>query len=194
MLVSEFITNSYKLWLSTAQGVLAALYFNRHRTEWLLLFEANFSSFFIGRAPTTCPANNCLQRMVCSCAMPSNSVWLQIIFCSCISETMLFSFFRSLLHGNCSFPKIFIKKTKLVNEWEDNYWTLLSQFIVICHCLTDQLFDLLATDKLKYFAQPCPITTHMSNIHVTHNNCTRGNMTRTAMAKQWQLVALLLQG
>ena len=75
------------------------------------------------------------QIMVCSCAMSPNCVWLQIIFCSCISETMLFSFLRSLLHGNDSFPKIFIKKTKLVNEWEDNYWTLLSQFIVICHCL-----------------------------------------------------------
>ena len=100
MLVSEFITNSYKLWLSTAQGVLAALYFNRHRTEWLLLFEANFSSFFIGREPTTWPANNCLQRMVCSCAMPSNSVWLQIIFCSCVKETVFFSFLRSLLREN----------------------------------------------------------------------------------------------
>ena len=88
----------------------------------------------------------------------------------------------------------FIKKTKLVNKREDNYWTLLLQFMVIYHCLTDQLFDLLATDKLQYFAQPCPITTHMSNIHVTCNNCTRGNMIRTAMAKQWQLVALLQQG
>ena len=37
---------------------------------------------FIGRKPTTWPANNCLQIMVCSCAMSSNFVWLQIIFCS----------------------------------------------------------------------------------------------------------------
>ena len=27
------------------------------------------------------PANNCLQIMVCSCAMSCNCVWLQIIFC-----------------------------------------------------------------------------------------------------------------
>ena len=132
-------------------------------------FRCKFFFLFIGRAPTKWPANNCPQIMACLCAMSPNCVWLQIIFCYCISETMLFSFLRSLLHGNGSFPKIFIKKTKLVNEREDNYWTLLSQFIVICHCLTDQLFDLLATDKLQYFAQPCPITIHMSNIHVTHN-------------------------
>ena len=44
---------------------------------------------FIGRKPTTWPANNCLQIMVCS--------WLQIKFCSCTKETTLFSFLRSLL-------------------------------------------------------------------------------------------------
>ena len=41
---------------------------------------------FIGRELTTWPANNCLQIIVCSCAMPSNSVWMQIIFCSCVKE------------------------------------------------------------------------------------------------------------
>ena len=42
--------------------------------------------------------------MVCSCAMPSNSFWLgfwlQIIFCSCVKKTVLFSFLRSLLREN----------------------------------------------------------------------------------------------
>ena len=42
--------------------------------------------FFMDRGPTTWPANNCLQIMVCSCAMPSNCVWLQIIFCSCVRK------------------------------------------------------------------------------------------------------------
>ena len=73
-----------------------------------------------GREPTTWPANNCLQIMVCSCAMPSNCVWLQIIFCTCVKETVLFSFLRSLLSENGRsprFPKIFIKKTNLVIEW-----------------------------------------------------------------------------
>ena len=51
--------------------------------------------------------------MVCSCAMPSNCVWLQIIFCTCVKETVLFSFLRSLLRENgrsLRFPRIFIKK------------------------------------------------------------------------------------
>ena len=53
---------------------------------------------FHGRKPATWPADNCLQIMVCSCAMSSNCVWLcawlQIIFCSCVNETRLFSFFE----------------------------------------------------------------------------------------------------
>ena len=28
---------------------------------------------------------------------------------------------------------------------------------MICQCLADQLFDLLATDKSRYFVQPRPI-------------------------------------
>ena len=98
---------------------------------------------FIGREPTTCPANNYLQIMVCSCAMPSNCVWLQIIFCTCVKETVLFSFLRSLLRENgrsLRFPRIFIKKTNSVIEWQNNYWTRLSHNIVICQCLADQLF------------------------------------------------------
>ena len=42
-----------------------------------------FFFLFIGREPTMWPANNCLQTIVCSGAMSSNCVWLQIIFCSC---------------------------------------------------------------------------------------------------------------
>ena len=85
--------------------------------------------------------------------MSSNCVWLQIIFC----------FLRSLLRENGSFPKIFIKKqTRWLND--NSYWIRLSQNILICHCLADQLFasaDLvLATDKSQYFAQPRPIFVH----------------------------------
>ena len=98
---------------------------------------------FIGREPTTWPANNCLQIMVCSCAMPSNCVWLQIIFCTCVKETVLFSFLRLLLREKgrwLRFPRIFNKKTNSVIEWKNNYWIRLSQNIVIGQCLADQLF------------------------------------------------------
>ena len=74
---------------------------------------------FIGREPTTWPANNCLQIMVCSCAMSSNSVWLQIIFCTCVKETVVSSFLRSLLRNfgrSLRFPRIFIKKNKLGDQ------------------------------------------------------------------------------
>ena len=69
---------------------------------------------FIGQEPaTTWPANNCLRIMVCSCAMSFSYFWLQILFCSCINETMLFSFLWSRLHENgrlLRFPKIFLKE------------------------------------------------------------------------------------
>ena len=54
--------------------------------------------------------------MVCSCLMPSNYVWLQIIFCTRVKETVLSSFLRSLLGENgrsLRFLRIFIKKNKL---------------------------------------------------------------------------------
>ena len=46
----------------------------------------HFFFLFIGWEPTTWPANNCLQIMVCSCVVPSKHVLLQIIFCSCVTE------------------------------------------------------------------------------------------------------------
>ena len=79
----------------------------------LHIIWSKFFFLFIGWEPTTWPATNCPQIMVCSCAMPSNCVWLQIIFCSCVKETVLFSFLRSLLRENgrsLRFPRIFIKK------------------------------------------------------------------------------------
>ena len=70
---------------------------------------------FIGKEPTMWPANNCLQIIVCSCTMLSNCVWLQIIFCPCVKETVLFSFLQSLLRENkrsLCFPRIYIKNLK----------------------------------------------------------------------------------
>ena len=81
----------------------------------LIIIQSKFFFLFIGREPTTWPANNCLQIMVCSCAMPSNCVWQQIIFCTCVKETVLFSFLWSLFRENgrlLCFLRIFIKKKK----------------------------------------------------------------------------------
>ena len=100
--------------------------------------------------------------------MPSNSVWLQIIFCSCVKETVLFSFLRSLLHENgrsLLFPSIFIQKTfdwmikQLLNSVIAKYRDLsASRRSIICLSLRlQQIIDLLATDKSRYSAQPRPI-------------------------------------
>ena len=84
-------------------------------------------SLFIGREPTTWPANNWLQIKVCSCAiMSSYCVWLHIIFCLCMKETTLFSFLRSLFRENGSFLKIFIKK----QTWSLNDKTILLNLVI----------------------------------------------------------------
>ena len=137
-----------------------------------------FLSFHWGQ-PTTWPANNCPQIMVCSCAMPSNCVWLQLIFCTCVKETVLFSFLRLLLCENgrwLRFPRIFIKKqTRWSNDktiielgyckisWfvsvsQINYLEKRPGDEVVCLSLwLRQIIDLLATDKTRYFARPRPI-------------------------------------
>ena len=88
----------------------------------LIIIRSKFFLLFIGQKPTTWPANNSLQIMVCSSAMPSNSVWLQIIFCSCVKETMLFSFLQSVLHENgrlLRFPMIKQLLNSVIAKYRD---------------------------------------------------------------------------
>ena len=70
---------------------------------------------------------------VCSCVTSSNwRVWLQMIFCSCKNETMLFSSLGSLMCENgrsLCFPKRFWLKNKLSDR-----------MCLADQCLTDQLF------------------------------------------------------
>ena len=56
------------------------------------------------------------QITVFSCTISSNCVWLQIIFCSCISETTLSTFLRSLLYENSKMAMLFKKQTWLPND------------------------------------------------------------------------------
>ena len=66
---------------------------------------------FIGWEPTTWPVNNCLPiRSAHAQLCHPYCVWLQIILCSCMTETPVFSFLWSLFRENGSFPRIFIKK------------------------------------------------------------------------------------
>ena len=139
-------------------------------SEWIIMqiiIQSKFFFLFIGREPTTWPANNCLQIMVCSCAMPSNCVWLQII-CSCIKETVLFSFLWSLLRENgrsLRFPKILIEK----QTWWSTDKTIIelgyrkiSWFVIVLQ-INYLLKPKLATVKSQYFAQPRPIIKNIVN-------------------------------
>ena len=86
--------------------------------EILLSFEANFSVFSLVESPQRelqITAYKWSAHVQCR-----PTVWLQIIFCSCVKETVLFSFLRSLLRENgrsLRFPRIFIKKINSVIEW-----------------------------------------------------------------------------
>ena len=119
-------------------------YLLRRRERSLIKFiiiRSKFFFLFIGRQSTTWPANNCLQKMVFSCAMPSNSVWLQIIFCSCIKETVLFSFLRPLLHD----------KTRMIRQLLNSVIAKYRDFSVSRMSIIWLSFG-FGTDKSQYFA------------------------------------------
>ena len=102
---------------------------------------------FIGREPTMWPANNCLQMMVCSCTMPF-TCWLQILFCLCINETMLFSFLWSLLRENSRslrLPKICLKKeTRWLND----------KTIIIIELGYCKILWFVSVSQINYLPQP----------------------------------------
>ena len=103
---------------------------------WIII-RCKFFFLFIGRQPTMWPANNCLQITVCQCSMFSNCVWLQIIHCSCVNETTLFSSMRSLLRKNgrsLGFPNISLK-----NKLGDR---MIKQLFVSVVCSAPQAFAL----------------------------------------------------
>ena len=127
-----------------------------------IIIQCKCFFLFIGQEPTTWPANNCLQIMVCSCAMLFNCFWLLILFCSCVNETTLFSFLWPLLRENgrsLRFPKIFLKKqTRWSNDKtiiELSYCTI-SWFVSVSQInylpQLNNITDLLTTDKSRYFA------------------------------------------
>ena len=108
------------------------------------------------------------------------SVWLQVIFCTCVKETVFFSFLRSLLRENgrsLRFPTIFIKKNKLgdrmikklLNSVIAKYLDLsVSRRSIICLSLRlRKIIGLLATDKSRYFAQPRPIIVNYYRIRLS---------------------------
>ena len=113
-----------------------------------------FSFLFIGRELTTWPASNCLQI----------SVFLQIIFCSCVIKTMLLSKmadrFPELAWSDLTYLvdqenrdrmiKQLLNLRSVISKYRD---LSVSRRSIICLGL-GKMIDLLATDKSRYFAQP----------------------------------------
>ena len=135
----------------------------------VFIIRSKFFFLFIGRELTTWPANNCLQIMVCSCAMAPNFVWLQTMFCTCVKETVLFSFLWSLLREMAdrlaSRGYSLKKQTRWSNDKtviELGYYKISSfvcgeQTIICRRRRVRRIIDLPATDKSRYFPQPRPI-------------------------------------
>jgi len=137
--------NSFKLWLMV-----------------LCSTSKTFFSSFHWREPTTWPANNCLQIMVCSCVIPSKCVLLQIIFCSCVIVTTLL--YQKWQIAPLSCQSDLNMKTNLVIEWWNNYWIRLSQNIVIYQCPADQLFASAFGFGNNWSARHCQISIFCSNL------------------------------
>ena len=86
------------------------------------------------------PANNCLQIVVCSSTMSSIFVWLQIIFCSWVNKTKLFSLMRLLLRENgrsLRFPKIFNKTIIQLGYCKISWFVSVSQINYLPLLTTD---------------------------------------------------------
>ena len=113
-----------------------------------IIISCKFFFLFIGRELTTWPADNCLQIMVCSCAMSFNCVWLQIIFCSYANSTALFSFLRLLLRENGRY----LLKNKLGDRMMEQ---LSNPIIAVFSRRSIMIYSPLI--KSPYFAQPRPI-------------------------------------
>ena len=108
-----------------------------------------FSFLFTDRELTTWPANNCLQIIVL----------LQIIFCSCIIESTI------LCENGESVPRAGREWFDMFSWWKER-WSNEKTIIELGYCkiswfatvsqisyLQLFIFDLLATDKSRYFVQ-----------------------------------------
>ena len=143
-----------------------------------IIIRCIFFFLSIGREPTTWPANNCLQIMVCSCLVPSTRVLLQIIFCSCVIGSTFSGRKWQIASSSCQ---------EMIKIWKQTWWSdyktiielgylKLSWFASVSHInylpqpSASAIVVLLATDKSRYFAQPCPITVKYLAI-TEFNNC-----------------------
>ena len=137
----------------------------------VIIIRYKFFFLCIGRTPTTWPANNSLQIMVCSCAMSptvfgfkclaeSNILLMRkrnhafLLLAIALSSRMAdrFASQRYLLKNKLGDRMIKQLLNSVIAKYRD--FSVSRRSII---CLSLRLIDLLATDKSRYFAQPRPI-------------------------------------
>ena len=140
----------------------------------VIIIRYKFFFLCIGRTPTTWPANNSLQIMVCSCAMSPT-----VFSFKCLAESnillmrkrthaflLLAIALSSRMADRFASRRYFLKSKlgdrmikQLLNSVIAKYRDFsVSRRSIICLSLRlRQIIDLLATDKSRYFAQPRPI-------------------------------------
>ena len=128
-------------------------------------------SFFfpsIGWQPTTWPANNCLQRMVCSCVVPSKRVLLQIIFCSCVMGTT-FSREKWLIAS--------LSCQEVIKIWKQIWWSNDKTIIELSY---HKISWIVSASPINYLPQPSASANNWSARHwqitifsstSSNNNC-----------------------
>ena len=116
LFTSRWACNRWELYKTTVYSILFNLS-HAHCVLKNIIIQCKFFFLFIGQESTMWPANNCLIIMICSCAMSSTCVWLQIISCSCLNETTLFSFLQIALAWKWQIAlQILKKQTRWSND------------------------------------------------------------------------------
>jgi len=126
-----------------------------------------FSFLFIGREPTTCPANNCLQIMVCSCVVLSKRVLLQRIFCSCVIQTTFSIEKWQIASLSCQ---------RVMEIWTQTWWSNDKTILELGYRKVS-LF--VSVSQINYFPQPSALANDWSARHwrvtifflTSSNNC-----------------------
>ena len=132
-----------------------------------VIIRCIFFFLSIGREPTTWPANNCLQIMVCSCVVPSKRVLLQIIFCSCVIGTTFSREKWQIASLSCQ---------EVIKIWKQTLWSTEKTIIELGYC---KISWFISVSQINYLPQPSASANNWSARHwqitifcsTSSNNC-----------------------
>ena len=132
-----------------------------------IIIRCIFSFLYIGREPTTWPANNCLQIMFCSCVVPSKRVLLQITFCSCVVGTTFSK--EKWQTASLSFQEV-------IKIWKQTWWSNDKTVIELGY---RKISWFVSVSQINYLPQPSASANNWSARHwqitifcsTSSNNC-----------------------